>query len=466
MLFTLNHLTRGLLCASALALTAVAADESPTAPRPVPLTRPEMKQAIEDVKVRTPRIPIPELSAADREALGEDAGYESALRYLYTPWANSRRGPRSSRTGAPGSRTQNQDPAMTLDYAFKTQLFWIVSRVNNCQYCIGHQESKLLSAGLSEDQIASLDGDWAGHSAAERAAFAFARKLSHAPHDLSDADIEGLRKHYTDLQILEMTMSVSRNNISNRWKEGIGVPQRKDEGGYARRTDDPSLPRGTYLTPTNEAFRTAVSAVAPVTLDDRGQPSSMTICRRPKLESREQVEKALAAARTRTPRLPLVDESQARSALGEQAPQGALPQWMRLLANFPRDGVQNIGMVRDAEQKGELSPVLKAQLSWIIARQDRAWYATGEAQSRLREAGQTDDQVYALDGDGKSFTPREQALFTVARKLAASPCVLTDAEVKTAVELAGPRDVVQAIHYTTVRAYFNRVTEAAGLRVQ
>ena len=468
MLFTLNHLTRGLLCASALALTAIAADESPTAPRPVPLTRPEMKQAIEDVKVRTPRIPMPELSAADREALGERAdSYESVLRHLYTPWANSGRGPRTGpRTGTPGSRTQNQDPAMTLDYAFKTQLFWIVSRVNNCQYCIGHQESKLLGAGLTEDQIASLDGDWAGHSAAERAAFAYARKLSHAPHELSDADIEGLRKHYTDLQILEMTMSVSRNNISNRWKEGIGVPQRKDEGGYARRTDDLSLPRGTYLTPTNEAFRTAVSVVAPVTLDSLGKPTRTTVCRRPNLESRDQVEKALAAARTRTPRLPLVDESQARSVLGEQAPQGALPQWIRLLANFARDGVQNIGMIRDAEQKGELSPVLKAQLSWITARQDRAWYATGEAQARLREAGQTDDQIYALDGDGKSFTPREQALFTVARKLAASPCVLTDAEVKTAVELAGPRDVVQTIHYTTVRAYFNRVTEAAGLTVQ
>ena len=36
---------------------------------------------------------------------------------------------------------------------------------------------------------------------------------------------DGLRKHYTDLQILEMVLSVSGNNAINRWKEGAGVPQ-------------------------------------------------------------------------------------------------------------------------------------------------------------------------------------------------------------------------------------------------
>jgi hypothetical protein len=29
---------------------------------------------------------------------------------------------------------RGRDPAMTLDPTFKTMLFWIVSRVNNCRY--------------------------------------------------------------------------------------------------------------------------------------------------------------------------------------------------------------------------------------------------------------------------------------------------------------------------------------------
>ena len=43
----------------------------------------------------------------------------------------------------------------------------------------------------------------------------------------------------------------------------------------------------------------------------------------------------LEAARKRTPRLPLVDEAKARALLPEDWPKGTLPQWVRLLANFP-----------------------------------------------------------------------------------------------------------------------------------
>ena len=67
---------------------------------------------------------------------------------------------------------------MTLDYKFKVALFWIVSRTNNCQYCLGHQESKLLRAGMTEDEIAALDFDWKQFTPAEQAAFALTRKLT------------------------------------------------------------------------------------------------------------------------------------------------------------------------------------------------------------------------------------------------------------------------------------------------
>jgi hypothetical protein len=118
-----------LLAAAGLSL----ADERSKSPLPVPLTRPEMKQALEDLKGRTPRFPLPELTAEDKERLGERAtSYESRLRYHYSP------GGVDGRTGGGGGGGagfgRENDPKMTLDYAFKTQLFWIVSRVNNCHY--------------------------------------------------------------------------------------------------------------------------------------------------------------------------------------------------------------------------------------------------------------------------------------------------------------------------------------------
>jgi hypothetical protein len=101
------------------------ADERLT-PNPIPLTRPELKQYLEDLKQRKPRIPLPELTAAEKAELGErGASYEGRLRYHYLP---------------PGERTagvgfgRDPNPNMTLDYAFKTMLFWLVSRTNNCHY--------------------------------------------------------------------------------------------------------------------------------------------------------------------------------------------------------------------------------------------------------------------------------------------------------------------------------------------
>jgi alkylhydroperoxidase family enzyme len=322
---------------------------------------------------------------------------------------------------------------------------------------------------LKEEEVAALDGDWSGFPPARRAAFALARKLSYEPYRLTDGDIDGLRKYYRDLQILEIVFSVAGNNALNRWKEGVGVPQSPEGTGFLRRGGkappaDRVLPVKSFLTPTPEPYREAVSKVAPV--PPGAAAARPAVCNRPPLESWEEVAKALAACRKRTPRLPLADEARVREVLPEGWPEGPLPQWVVLLANFPRDGKARIAELYAAEEKGDLKPLLKAQVSWIIARQDGAWYTAGRARKRLRELGWSDEQIARLDGDWSEFTPAERALFSVARKLAASPIVLTDDDVAEALRLTGPREVVQLIHYTTGRAFFDRVTEAAGLRLE
>ena len=108
------------------------AEEPRATPLPVPLTRPEMKQALEDLKGRPPRIPLPELTEEDKAKLGDRAGYESRLRYHYSGGDERGGGGRSG--GGGGTFSREPDPNMSLSYEFKTQLFWIVSRTNNCHY--------------------------------------------------------------------------------------------------------------------------------------------------------------------------------------------------------------------------------------------------------------------------------------------------------------------------------------------
>src|SRR4051812_22104011 len=162
-------LAMGLMLAS---VGAVRGDE----PRPVPLTRPEMKQYLEDMKARKPRIPLPELTEDEKAKLGERGSeYESRLRTLYLPpgegfgfggggggggpagagaggggGGGAARGP--PRPGDPAAKHPAKPTAGTAlgrntvqdlspDQTFNTELFWTGSRTNNFQYCLGHQES-------------------------------------------------------------------------------------------------------------------------------------------------------------------------------------------------------------------------------------------------------------------------------------------------------------------------------------
>jgi alkylhydroperoxidase family enzyme len=298
-----------------------------------------------------------------------------------------------------------------------------------------------------------------------------ARKLTYEPHEIGEADIQSLRQHYTELQILEMIVSVAGNNSTNRWKEGAGIPQSHSSSGFLQRSERPVptdrlLPIETYLTPTSQQYAASITSVAPLAADAAGKPTRHTVQKRPPLEPRNKVEQALAACRQRLPRLPLVAEDKAREVVAEAWTGERMPQWVRLLANFSRDGKSRIAAHRRAEEEGDLSPLIKAQVSWIIARQDRAWYAAGEAQRRLRKLGWTDEQIYKLDGNWQEFTPAERAQFTLARDLAASPIVLSDDDVTQALIQTSPRDVVQLISYVTTRSFFNRVTEAAGLQLE
>jgi len=153
--------------------------------------------------------------------------------------------------------------------------------------------------------------------------------------------------------------------------------------------------------------------------------------------------------------------------LGDLTGNDPLPQWQRLLAHFPVAGKRLVGAVLASQQSEELSPALQAKINWVTARQDGAWYLTALAHRELSSLGVDEKQVSALDADlskeGSLPDERERVLLVVAKNLASSPIVLTDAEVAKAVEVAGPRAVTQTINYTCYRASLNRITEAAGL---
>src|SRR6516165_1482100 len=98
-----------------VAVNGLRAGDPADAPRPIPLTRPTMKELIEDMKSRTPRIPLPPLTDEEKAKLGErGGGYEGRLRALYMAPGDGGRGA----LGFSGGR--DSDPNLSLDSKFKT----------------------------------------------------------------------------------------------------------------------------------------------------------------------------------------------------------------------------------------------------------------------------------------------------------------------------------------------------------
>ncbi|MFO0953313.1 MAG: hypothetical protein U0835_19580 [Isosphaeraceae bacterium] len=434
------------LCLAApLAWAAAPARAGSDAPPPVPANRTELKQALENSKRSTPRLPLPPVSDEDRaRAKKSELGLvnNGRMRQYYLP-----------KDVSGGGFLRGTDPAMSLGYPFQTMLFWVVSRGNNCTYCMGHQESKLALAGVKEDVIAALDGDWSEFTPGERAAFAFANKLTHEPHAITSADLDRLRPYYKDAQILEAILVVGNFNAMNRWTGALRIPQEEHR---------------VYLTETAEKFRSMRSRVAP--LAEQEGVSTPAPSRRPALESRSEVEAALSACRARSPRLPLVDDKAARAAVPADWDLGsaAVPQWVRLLATFPVAGPSRVAMHRAAETRGKLDNRLKAEIAWVAARHDRAWYALADARRRLHAFGLNDDQIFALDDPAKAenLSPLERATLAFAKKLTVDPALITDGDVAGLRALTDDFRVAEIIHQVTEAAFFDRLTEAAGLAAE
>lgn len=446
------------------------AADSTVAPRPTPVTRPAMKRLLEEMKSRPERIPLPEPSADERAAAGDDAqalSYENRLRALHLPGTELRGylgfgGTAPQRPGAPPPRVVVEpDPALSLDYGFKTRLFWIASRANNCQYCLGHQESKLLAVGMTDDDLARLDADWSAFPQREQAAFALARRLTLAPGSVCDADVERCLAHFTPQQVLEMAISVAGNNAINRWKEGIGVPQAATGGnsGWAQSRPDGSH---SYLTPTAPAFAATPSAVAVLGAPAGGEGLVTTVLPAPPAGA-DEIRAGLAALRSRSPRVAPVGAEEARRILGSVAPDGPLPGWMRLLAWFPVAGPRMARAFVLTETAPGIEPVDRALVRWTVARRNRAWYALGIAERDLRAAGFDDAALADLAGDQTRLSSARRAVLAVADALAASPVACTDAQFAAALEATSPATMTRVVHEVAMESLFDRFTEAAGL---
>ena len=121
-------------------------------------------------------------------------------------------------------------PHNGLEPAFAEAIGVLVSRINRCAYCVAHHSAGMKRAlgdeRRAEAWLSALDSDDLAQvfESRERAALAWAERLTRAPAECSEQDIETLRDAgWSDGEILEINQVVSYFCYANRTVLGLGV---------------------------------------------------------------------------------------------------------------------------------------------------------------------------------------------------------------------------------------------------
>lgn len=112
----------------------------------------------------------------------------------------------------------------SLDRKLYELIYLRVSLINGCRYCTQHHIASSKRVGLSaEDWTALKAGNYSRYSEKERVALTYAEKLTRAPHEITEADFDGLKKNFSEAEIVDLHMLAGLANLTNRVTDPLGL---------------------------------------------------------------------------------------------------------------------------------------------------------------------------------------------------------------------------------------------------
>ena len=188
----------------------------------------ELQERLEKQRDRKGRLPIPsweevkaalpsEFTVKPTKIIWSLFGYAYAPE-LAVPWAVC---------------TRTMWAESLADRVFEESLFWIQTRTIQCNYCMGHCEMLLEAAGLDKKAVLErtkrLAGDdWSCFPPAEQRAYAYARKLTAKPWELTAADYAILEKDSGRDKAMFTFWWLCRGLYMTRISDGFQLPLERE----------------------------------------------------------------------------------------------------------------------------------------------------------------------------------------------------------------------------------------------
>jgi len=99
-----------------------------------------------------------------------------------------------------------------------------VSRLNACRHCVGRHSVRLADQGLGHDTIAAiLEPDCPGLDETDRLVRDYAKAVSENSAMVPETIFTQLREHFSEVQIVELTMRIALAGFFNRFNNAMQV---------------------------------------------------------------------------------------------------------------------------------------------------------------------------------------------------------------------------------------------------
>ena len=120
---------------------------------------------------------------------------------------------------------QPENPVGTVPMTLKNMVAQVCSRSAGCRYCSTHTAAASMLTGVeSEKESALWDYERSDlFSDAERAALRVAQSAGQVPNAVTDADMDDLKKYFSDEQIVEIVSVIAFFGFLNRFNDTMDL---------------------------------------------------------------------------------------------------------------------------------------------------------------------------------------------------------------------------------------------------
>lgn len=99
-----------------------------------------------------------------------------------------------------------------------------VSKVNECAYCVAHHAPRLVEQGLDPASVAAiLDPRPPGFDEVDTLVRDYAVAVTEDPRRMPAAMVERLKAHFSEEQVVELTLRITLCGFFNRFNEALGI---------------------------------------------------------------------------------------------------------------------------------------------------------------------------------------------------------------------------------------------------